>query len=296
MATTSSGRSRRPSLWLVSAAAVTAAALLLAAGPARESVAARHPSTTSASRTSASAPAPAVAKVAIDSIAPPDIEARVSADGIERALSSADPGRRDLVLERNLARWVADDPAAAARFAELQSEPFLREAGLRSVAQKWAELDRDAAALWATSLADRTERDQVIEDVALVSSNSDPRASLALLGQRSAEVPRDAARAGVITAWATRDFEGARAWAEAQPPGASRDDIVQRLVFLRAQTDPRAAALLADQLLGDAAARRDAYASIIRAWLERDPEAMKMWAESTDVETRRRIDAELTPH
>jgi hypothetical protein len=217
----------------------------------------------------------------------------LSADAIERALVAASPGTGDLILERMLTAWTPVDPQAAARFAELQADPFLREVALRVVAQVWTQADPDSAVPWAASLGDVAERDQVIEVVALAMSGSDPRAALELLAQRANDKSRDATRVGVITSWAGRDFAAAQSWAEAQPPGAARDDIVLRLVFQRAQTDPPAAIQLASQMLSDQEARREAYASIIRQWVARDPERAREWAASTDVETRRRVDAEL---
>jgi len=129
--------------------------------------------------------------------------------------------------------------------------------------------------------------------VALTMGSTDPRAALALLERQGTERNPDTTRVGVIASWASRDFAAAQSWTEAQPPSPLRDDIVLRLVFLRAQVDPRAAAQLASQLLSDETARDAAYASIIGPWVARDPEGARRWAAYTDVDTRRRVDAEL---
>jgi hypothetical protein len=217
----------------------------------------------------------------------------ISADAIERSLLAANSGTRDLVLERMLSAWTPDDPQAAARFAELQSDPFLREVALRAVAQVWTRSDPGSAAQWAASLGDDVERARVIEVVALTMGNSDPRAALELLARHATGTRPDATRVGVIASWASRDFAAAQSWAEAEPPGPLRDDIVLRLAFLRAQTDPHAATLLASRMITDETARHDAYASIIGLWVARDPDGARLWAASADVETRRRVDAEL---
>jgi len=206
---------------------------------------------------------------------------------------SNDSGTRDVILERMLARWVAVDAQAAARFAELQEDPFLREVALRTVALRWARIDGGAAAHWAVSLGDTAERDALIDAVALTLGDSNPRAALDLLAARSVDARTDSTRAGVVSSWASRDFAAAQAWVEAQPPGPSRDDIVLRLAFLRAQTDPPAAMRFASAMLADEGLRREAYASTIRLWALSDPEAAHAWTDSADGETRRRIDAEL---
>jgi hypothetical protein len=284
VATTNSGRSRHPSPWLVSAAALVAAAFLWRADPDPGSAGAvRVPSSTIEQPTPRPRPT---------SIAAPTSEPRISAESIERAMSG-DAGPRDVILERMLARWVAVDAPAAARFAELQEDPFLREVALRTAALRWARIDGEAAARWAVALGDTAERDALIDAVALTMADSDPRAALELLTARSVDARTDSTRAGVVTSWASRDFAAAQAWVEAQPPGASRDDIVLRLAFLQAHTDPPAAMRFASAMLADETLRRDAYASTIRLWVTSDPGAARAWSESADAETRRRIDSEL---
>jgi hypothetical protein len=271
----------------VSVAALSAAVLFHAAGP-DDGPASRPP----LQRLPARNVSPEFAGDTLRADRPRARELPIDAAAIERAESAAEPGTRDLVLERMLATWVREDAPASARYAELQTDPFLREVALRTVAQRWAQVDRAGAAQWATALADDTERDRAIEDVALASS--EPREALDLLERRGAEKRPDEARVGVVASWAAWDFAAAQAWAEAQPPGPARDDITQRLVFLRAQTDPLEATKLASAMLDDETARRDAYASIVRLWVTREPEAARAWAASEDAETRRRVDIELT--
>jgi hypothetical protein len=217
----------------------------------------------------------------------------IGADAIERSFLAASPGTRDLVLERMLTAWTPDDPQAAARFAELQTDPFLREVSLRAVAQVWTRSDLDSAAQWAASLGDDAERSRVIDIVALTIGDSDPHAALALLSRHGTDTQSGTARIGVIANWASRDFEAAQSWVEAEPPSPLRDDIVQRLAFLRAQTDPLAATQFASQMLSDETARHDAYASIVGLWVTRDPDGARRWVAYADVETRRRVDVEL---
>lgn len=289
MATTSSGRSRRPDLWFVSAAALAAAALLsLAQRDARPAPGVRQRSTDELPATPApSTGTPATLRVNVAARRP------ISAADIDRALMSARPGTQDLVLDRMLTTWIASEPQAAARYAELQTDLFLREVAQRTVALRWARIDHAAAESWAESLGDSTERDRVIGAVAQTLGESEPRAALELLARHDGDVAASS-RVGVIASWAERDFPAAQTWLEAQPPGPVRDAIVLRLTLLRAQTDPRAAVAFANQLLDDAAARRDALASVVGPWIRRDADAARSWAASTDDETRRRIETELS--
>ena len=217
----------------------------------------------------------------------------MSADEIDRALDDAAPGTRDAILERLLETWADRDAPAAARFAELQDDPFLREVGVRTVAQRWTRADAEAAARWAAAIGDTGARRQAIDAVALVQADTEPRAALDLLARFGDGGNPGETLTGVIANWANRDFAAAQSWVEAQPPGRSRDRIVQRLAFMRAQADPPQAIQLASELLSDDDARREAYASIIRPWIERDAESARSWIASADAPTRRRLDAEL---
>ena len=287
MATISSGRSRHRNIGLVSAAVLLTAAHFRSADPGSSAPELR-------ARPTREAQPAAVAATARPSIPNPPPVPAIDAEVVDRALLTAASGSRDLVLERMLTTWVAGDAQAAARFAELQTDTFLREVALRTVAQRWAALDRESAARWAGSLAEPRERDLALEQVALEIAESHADVALELLARRGTDGAQDDTRVGVITSWASRDFAAAQSWTESQPPGPARDEITQRLVFLRAQTDALAATLLADQLLDDETARRDAFASIVGPWVSRDPDTARAWIASLDEGTRTRLQAELT--
>jgi hypothetical protein len=212
---------------------------------------------------------------------------------MEELLANAEPKLRDLILEKSLPQLIVRDAHAAARFAERQRDPFLREAALRVVATDWARLAPEAASQWAVSLGNEVERDQAIEHVAFELAASDTRGALNLLERRSRGNQADVATAGVIASWANLDFDGAVAWAEAQPPSPALDEILQRLVFLKANTDPLKATQLAERMVTDETVRSDVFASIAQVWAARDPDAAREWAASLDTNVRRRVEGEL---
>jgi hypothetical protein len=285
VATTSSGRSRRLSVGLAGAVAITATALVRLTDPGTGSAIDRPPRVVSTLTPRAP---PATVSPRVAPRAP-----SMTADELERALAQAPRGTADLVIDRDLTVWTTDDPAAAAAFALGQTDPFLREVALRTVAQRWAQTDATAAARWAESLADADERDRALAHVALSIADRNPRAALDLLARRTGDPQSDAASVGVITSWARRDFDAAQAWVEAQPPGPTRDEIVERLVVLRSYDDPHAAMSFAERLIADEEPRRDAWAAVSQRWAARDPGLVREWAISADAGTRRRIEAEL---
>jgi hypothetical protein len=217
----------------------------------------------------------------------------MSESRLESALAETSPDRRDLVLEKQLAAWLVEDPAAAARFAERQADSFLREVALRTVAQGWARISPASAARWAESLAANEEHDQALEHIALVSAADDPETALALLAHRFDDKLPDTALAGVVTSWASRDYTATENWLESQPASAARDTVAQLLVQQRARDDPRGAAMLIERAIGGEAARRETWAALAQLWSRQDPGLVREWAAYADPATRQRIEAEL---
>ena len=84
----------------------------------------------------------------------------------------------------------------------------------------------------------------------------------------------------LISQWAIHDFDGVHAWMKTQETGAWRNDMLARLAYLRAQTDPLAAARLAVADISPRPARDEAMISVLHQWALRDPEAAKAWADS----------------
>ena len=85
---------------------------------------------------------------------------------------------------------------------------------------------------------------------------------------------------GLIGQWAMHDFDGAHAWIKTQETGDWRNDMLARLAFIRAQTDPLAAARLAVAEISPGPARDEAMISVLHQWALRDPETAKTWADS----------------
>jgi hypothetical protein len=75
--------------------------------------------------------------------------------------------------------------------------------------------------------------------------------------------------------------------------GPPRDRITQVLSFLRADDDPLAAIELIERSITGSEARSDAWTAIAQLWANRDPGAVREWARSSDLETQRRVAAEL---
>ncbi|EDY20620.1 hypothetical protein CfE428DRAFT_1817 [Chthoniobacter flavus Ellin428] len=93
--------------------------------------------------------------------------------------------------------------------------------------------------------------------------------------------------ASLIAQWATQDFEHAYEWTKAQEPDALRDDMLARLAYLRAQSDPVAAARLVATDISAGPARDEAVISVIHQWTLQDARGAALWAQSLPDESLR---------
>ena len=200
---------------------------------------------------------------------------------ISAAWSETDARSSELVLQKWLPQWVAQDPEAAARFAERQTEPCLREQAIRHVALLWGALDAEHAVNWARALPDAAARDSTFVDIAHGLSSVDPARGVELRERFTAPTQPDSALSDLVQQWASHDFNAALAWTNARAPGAQRDDLMQRLIYVRAAAgNPAAAAQLLTEsaLTGDA--KNAAVASVIREWEQRDATAAQAWVDT----------------
>jgi hypothetical protein len=214
---------------------------------------------------------------------------------LSRALSEANAGARDLILQKLLPEWVAQNPEAAARFAEMQTDSELRELAIRQVALLWGALDAERAVNWARSLPDATERDATLIDIANGLSSVDPARGVELREAFTAPTQPDSALSNLVQQWASFDFDAALAWTNARAPGAQRDELMQRLVYVRAAAgDPAAAARLVTESSLAGEARTAAIASVAQEWAQRDNTAALEWLRSLDRDSTEGAIAELS--
>jgi hypothetical protein len=216
-------------------------------------------------------------------------------EDLERELATVDRGARDLILQKWLPEWIAQNPEAAARFAELQTDPELRELAIRRVALAWGALDAERAVNWARSLPDAAERDATLTDIANGLSSVDPARGVELRERFTVSTQPDSALSNLVQQWSGYDFDAALAWTNARPPGAQRDDLLQRLIYVRAAAgDPAAAARLVSESPLAGEARTAAIASVAQEWAIRDGAAALEWLRSLDRESTEGAIAEIT--
>jgi hypothetical protein len=125
-----------------------------------------------------------------------------------------------------------------------------------------------------------TDRSLLLARRCLALAERDPLAAMEMALANHLQDVDSGLLTSLITQWAIHDFDGAHAWIKTQETGDWRNDLLARLAYLRAQTDPLAAARLAVADISPGPARDEAMISVLHQWAKRDPETAKAWADS----------------
>lgn len=239
---------------------------------------------------------PGMAEPARESVAAPTTADRWGATMKELArlqtLPANDPGR-EAKLSLLLARLLAADPAAVARWFATLPAGEARDELLRLLARTWSASDFPGAIAWAATLADEGERRLAFEHACFEAGRANPAEALEAWLAFDGD-PTRAAYGDLIQSWAARDLPGALAWAEARPESAGRDEALARVAYVMARDDPAAAARLISTQMATGPAQFEAAVSLVHAWASRDVAAATAWLnQRPDVPFNARARAEI---
>ena len=133
-----------------------------------------------------------------------------------------------------------------------------------------------------------------LERQCLTLAEHDPLAAIELALKHNLTADDPGLLTSLLMQWATRDFDAAYEWTKTQEAGAWRDNTMAHLGYLRAQTDPLAAARLVVADISVGRARDEAIISVVHQWALRDAEAAGLWAGAlADEALRQRATAEV---
>jgi hypothetical protein len=179
---------------------------------------------------------------------------------------------------------VALDPAAAAAWAEAQTNAKWREDLMMVVAQSWAGLDPDAAEDWAANLPNPPgkprERDNVVSYVAFAVAKTDSARAVQVLEDTNINPERrEILVQNLATQWADKssDIQPLTNWLQQMPDGAEREQLLTRVALAQAQTNPVAAANLVSSSLKPGPGQQNAAMEVLRLWAWSDPDAAAEW-------------------
>ena len=118
--------------------------------------------------------------------------------------------RRGLAISSLAGRWAAHDPEAAARWATTLADAGQRESAVGSLAGRWAQSDSYEASQWIASLPPGPERDTASWALVNVIAKSEPDSAFTWAQSISDPGRRLASLGTAIEGWRGRDPEGAR--------------------------------------------------------------------------------------
>jgi hypothetical protein len=152
---------------------------------------------------------------------------------VEAALVSVDDRERDRALRDALPRLIAIDPFAAARILDRTPRGFSRDEARDRVARLWAAANLDGALQWVTTLEDDADRRLATTAITSQVAASDPASAIEISDLM--DVGRDdGTLAHIAQMWSEENPSAAQAWAENQPAGPLRDELLARVPFVRA--------------------------------------------------------------
>lgn len=208
--------------------------------------------------------------------APPDLVSQITT-----ALRSGSTAERDRALQQLLPQLVRAEPAAAGHLALAWEQGAMRAELLERTIRLWSETDIGGTLTWVTSLLDQGDRDLAALSATTQVAQTDPAGALELA--QALRIGLDDGRfERMAQLWAEEFPQAAVDWATAQPAGALRDRLLTRIVHVRAQQDPLAAARLATAQFAPGANRDNAILTVVRHWAVRDQAAATLWAGSFD--------------
>lgn len=244
--------------------------------------------------TPANSPAATAATSATVPIAPPSVEASAPFPDrsgpanlpdpatlrlwgeIERALMSASDVERDRAYDELLPALLAREPAAAGLLVENWEPGPVRDELLRRLTLAWTAVDADAAMKWVAKLPDPAERNRAASAACYQIAQADPAGAIEVaehfdLGRNNGRIEHLAQR------WAEENFPAALEWIGARPAGELRDQLLARLSFTRAQSDPAEAAGIVARLIPLGPVQDEAALAVLRQWALRDSTGASAW-------------------
>jgi hypothetical protein len=178
-------------------------------------------------------------------------------------------------MRSSLPDSVADDPLAAAEALETMPEGERRNEAVHIVAQTWAEIDSEAALIWARDLPGSLERGLAMQVVFSVLAKSDPISAVRLANE-TPNTP-ECVWPIIIEQWAKKDGQGAWIWANQQPKGEVYNSMIQTIISVESGKDPYQAAGLVSEAFESGAVTFDSVALVLREWRKTDLPAATAW-------------------
>lgn len=141
----------------------------------------------------------------------------------------------------------------------------------------WAAKDLDGALAWCLNLPAGDERNQALQALCFALAQSDPAHAVEMA--QTLQQPEDVLE-NLVQQWAASDVASVLAWANNQPAGDQRDQLMQRVSYVLAQTDPADAAGLVAEQIPPGPAHDEAVMTVVHQWGNQNLPAAAAWVQT----------------
>jgi len=197
---------------------------------------------------------------------------------IERALLSVDDARRERAYRQLLPALIRLDPTAVEQLVASWPAGAARDELLRNTAHAWSTVSVDGAVAWVSGMKADDERAVVVTEITSYVAQGDPARAIGISDQFGIG-RKDGTVEHIVQLWAMENLQESLTWAENQPLGPRRDQLVARIATVQAESAPEDAARTALTQIGAGSAQDSVVAQVVRQWSLRDRDAAAAWIE-----------------
>jgi len=157
------------------------------------------------------------------------------------------------------------------------------------IAQAWAIRDPDAAMEWARQRSNADERERLQEIIIAEREKQDapdaPESQIIdQLSDAVAHIDADSSKEvqveNLTQKWAAKNLSAAFEWAEQQPEGEIRDNLIKRIALVQSLSAPVEAARLVAEQITPGPGQAEAAIMVVHQWGLRDFAGATAWVAS----------------
>lgn len=212
------------------------------------------------------------------STSPPDADSGLFAAFDEPSVDpDADPLSEHDAALLAMSHRASQNPAAAARQAEAETDAALKAEYLTQVALAWANTSPSAATRWGSALANPTERQLTLILIAGELARSQPKEALDLALTLDPAPAREAVIHTAAAEWSIKDPVEAVVWASGLTDPELRSPVLSSVLIQLADNSPETAVILAETYLAPGIGRDNVTVSILQRWAQQDPDGARQW-------------------
>ena len=200
----------------------------------------------------------------------------------ELSTETLGPDQKQMFLSLAITKWSANEPAAAAAFADsfAATNSFMIGSAYHSIALNWARSDPQAALAWASTHSQGLSAQFVMSGAMIGWWEKDPRAAEEYVATRVNTTEGRHELSALASRIFNSDPQRAKDWVAGLSDAEARRRGDNIIATQMAWSDPKAAVDWAADLPGDV--RSEVLSSSVSQWANTDPAGTAKWLEGTN--------------